>query len=170
MAIVYPAGLRPPLRENYSFEPVNNIVRTSMDSGRARQRVEFENTPDLATISFIHDQTQALLFKSWVRQVAKSNWVFIPLLSEAGYDTLEVRFIEVPDGGKLLGKFLWRYDCRIEVRKPPMLEPGWADILPDYVLMADIFDRAVNEQWPDSPYQIHMDVFDYAANEQWPNA
>ncbi|MCP4197085.1 MAG: hypothetical protein GY762_08025, partial [Proteobacteria bacterium] len=98
-----------------------------------------------------------------------ANWFNLPMLSEAGYERLEVRFIEIPDGGKLLGKFLWRYDCRVEVRKPPMLEPGWAEILPEYILMADVFDYAVNREWPDNFYQTYMDVFDYAANEQWPN-
>lgn len=168
MVIQYPAGLRPPLRDNYSFEPTNNIVRTGMDSGRARQRIEFENTPDIASISFIHDRNQALLFKSWVRQIAKGNWFMMPLLSEAGFDTLEVRFIEVPDGGKLLGKFLWRYDCRVEVRKPPMLPPGWVEILPDYVLQADIFDYAMNRELPLNEWQIYIEAADLAINQDWP--
>lgn len=150
MAIQYPKGLPLPLRANYRFTPTNNIVRTSMDSGRARQRVEFENVPSIATMGFIFNEVQARLFESWAYQVAKGSWFFIRLLTPMGFDEVEVRFTKTPDGGQLLGQFLWQYDCEVEVRKPPRLEPGWAELLPDYVLHADIFDRAMNREWPEA--------------------
>jgi len=78
--------------------------------------------------------------------------------------------METPVGGQLMGKFSWAFRVNCERRDRKLLEPGWAEIAPDYVLMADIFDYAVNREWPDSPYQTYMDTFDYATNEQWPNA
>jgi len=167
---VYPEGLPCPLRENYAFTPVNNIRRTPMDSGRARQRIEFRNVPTMVQLSWIMDQYQARLFEAWAAQVVGAGWFEMTLLTPLGFDVQEVRFTETPVGGELTGKFLWRYRVLGEVRNRPLLEPGWAEILPEYILYADIFDRAVNEQWPDNFYQISMDVFDFAANEQWPNA
>lgn len=171
MAIpVYPEGLPCPMRENYAFTPVNNIRRTPMDSGRARQRIEFPNAPTLANLQWIMNAQQAMLFEAWAAQVAGAGWFNVTLLSPMGFDSQEVRFTEVPVGGELTGKFLWRYRVTCELRNRPLLDPGWAEILPEYILFADVFDYAVNEQWPYNFYQTSMDVFDFAANEQWPNA
>lgn len=171
MAIpAYPEGLPCPLRENYGFTPVNNIRRTPMDSGRARQRIEFPNAPATVALQWIMNPQQAMLFEAWAAQVVGAGWFSMTLLTPLGFDTHEVRFTEVPVGGELTGKFLWRYRVTCELRNRPLLDPGWAEILPDYILFADIFDYAVNEQWPDNFYQTSMDVFDFAANDQWPNA
>lgn len=164
----YPAGLPCPLRENYAFTPVNTIRRTPMDSGRARQRVEFVNAPTLVRLSWIMNPDQAILFEAWAAQAVGAGWFTMEILTPLGFGTHEMRFTETPVGGQLTGKFLWRYQVDCELRERPLLEPGWAEILPDYVMMADIFDFAVNEQWPFNFYQTYMDVFDFATNQQWP--
>lgn len=166
----YPEGLPCPLREGYEFTPVNNIVRTDMQSGRARQRVDFARTPDTIQLKWIFDSPQASLFQAWAEQVVGAGWFEIELLTPLGFEIEEVRFMETPVGGALTGKFSWQFRVNCERRDRKLLEPGWAEIAPDYVLMADIFDYAVNREWPDSPYQTNMDTFDYATNEQWPNA
>lgn len=165
---VYPAGLPLPLRESYGFTPTNNIRRTQMDSGRARQRIEFRNVPTMAQLSWTLNASEAMLFEAWAAQVAGAGWFTMPLLTPMGFDNYEVRFTETPVGGDLRGKFLWQYRGACEIRNRPLLEAGWAEFLPDYILMADIFDRAVNSQWPDNFYQTFMDTFDFAANEEWP--
>ena len=149
MAIpVYPEGLPYPLRENYARTPTNNIRRTPMDSGRARQRIEFPNAPDEISLQWIFSAPQARLFEAWAAQVVGAGWFTMPLLSPLGFDDAEVRFTSVPVGGELIGKFLWRYRVVCETRKRPLLPPGWAEILPDYILYADIFDYAMNREWP----------------------
>lgn len=149
MAIpAYPAGLPCPLRDNYGFTPVNNIRRTPMDSGRARQRIEFRNVPTLVSLQWIFTQPQAALFEAWAAQVVGAGWFSLRLLSPLGFTDEEVRFTETPVGGELTGKFLWRYQVRCEVRNRPLLDPGWAELLPEYILDADIFDYAMNREWP----------------------
>lgn len=149
MAIpVYPEGLPCPLRENYAFTPVNNIRRTQMDSGRARQRVEFQNVPTMVQLQWIMSSPQASLFEAWAAQVVGAGWFEMELLTTLGFDTQEIRFTETPVGGELTGKFLWRYRVVCEVRDRPLLPPGWAELLPDYILYADIFDKAVNWEKP----------------------
>lgn len=169
MAIpAYPEGLPCPLRENYGFTPVNNIRRTPMDSGRARQRIEFPNAPATVPLSWIMSAPQARLFEAWAAQVVGAGWFEMVLLTPLGFDTQEVRFTEVPVGGELTGKFLWRYRVTAELRTRPLLPPGWAELLPDFILYSDIFDYAMNQEWPLSPWQIHADAMDTAINEDWP--
>ena len=149
MAIpVYPEGLPCPLRENYAFTPVNNIRRTQMDSGRARQRIEFQNVPTMVQLQWVMSSPQASLFEAWAAQVVGAGWFEMELLTPLGFDTQEVRFTETPVGGELTGKFLWRYRVVCEVRNRPLLDPDWVILLPDYILYADIFDKAINWEKP----------------------
>lgn len=155
MAIpVYPEGLPCPLRENYAFTPVNNIRRTNMDSGRARQRIEFRNVPAMVQLSWIMTQEQARLFEAWAAQVVGAGWFEMELLTPLGFTTEEVRFTETPVGGELTGKFLWRYRVACEVRDRPLMPPGWAEWLPEYIMQSDIFDYAMNREWPQAPEPI----------------
>lgn len=169
MAIpAYPIGLPYPLRENYGREPVNNIRSTSMDSGRSRQRIDFRSQPDMIRLTWVFTAPQASLFQAWAAQVAGAGWFTMPLLSPLGFDDEEVRFKTTPVGGELTGKFLWRFQVVCESRKMPLLPPGWVEILPDYILYADIFDLAMNREWPLNPWQQYADAMDRAINEDWP--
>lgn len=169
MAIpAYPEGLPCPLRENYGFNPPNNIRRTPMDSGRARQRIDFRKTPDEVSLQWIFTSPQASLFTSWAAQVVGAGWFTITLLTPLGFEQQEVRFTTTPTGGELTGKFLWRYRVVCEVRNRPLLPPGWAEILPDYILQADIFDIAMNDKWPLNPWQVYILQTDQAINQEWP--
>lgn len=169
MAIpVYPEGLPCPLRESYAFTPVNNIRRTNMDSGRARQRIEFRNVPTMVQLSWIMTEVQARLFEAWTAQIVGAGWFTMELLTPLGFNAHEVRFTETPVGGELTGKFLWKYRVVCEVRNRPLLDPGWAELLPDFVLDADIFDYAMNREWPLNAWQVYIEAMDTAINEDWP--
>lgn len=171
MIPVYPAGLPYPQRANYSAIGPNRIRRTEMDVGRAMQRLEFEDAPLMINATWrFAKPNQALLFTSWVNQVAKAGWVSMPLLSNAGFDVLKTRFTTTPTGGQLLGKFIWEYSALLEVEFEPALPPDWAEILPDYILEADIFDRAMNDKWPLNKFQVHILDVDTAINQDWPEA
>jgi hypothetical protein len=169
MAIpVYPAGLPLAQRDGYGFEPTNQIRRTPMDSGRARQRVEFSNVPTMVNLSWRLTQEQARLFQPWAIQVAGAGWIEMPLLSPMGFEQLEARFTESPRGPQLLGKFLWEFRAVCELRKIPMFENGWVEILPDYILYSDIFDYAMNREWPLNEWQVFIEAMDTAINQDWP--
>lgn len=144
----YPEGLPCPLREGYEFTPVNNIVRTDMQSGRARQRVDFPRTPDTIQLKWIFNSPQATLFQAWAEQVVGAGWFEIPLLTPFGFDTEEVRFMETPVGGALVGKFSWQFRVNCERRVRKLLDPEWVELLPDWVLHPEIFDIAMNVKWP----------------------
>lgn len=167
MAIEYPRGLPPPMRDNYGFTPTNNIVRTDMQSGRARQRVEFEDVPDMVKLKWTLSQNESALFGTWARNVVGAGWCTIPLLTPMGYDTLEVRFTERVDGPALTGRYHWIWTATCELRDTPELDPD-AIYVPDYILHPEIFDIAMNSLWPLNPWQRYADAADKAINEDWP--
>lgn len=146
--LTWPKGLPLPLRDGYSFTPYNNIIRTEMDSGRARQRVDFEEGPSTGNLRFRFSQAEAQIFEYFQTKQVKAAWFNMELLTPLGFGNHLVRFTEKPSGGTLLGKFIWEYSCKVELRFQPLLPPGWAELAPDWVLMADIFDIAMNEEWP----------------------
>ncbi|VVN83753.1 hypothetical protein [Pseudomonas fluorescens] len=144
----FPKELPLPLRSGYGFEPSNNIIRTDMESGRARQRIAFTKVPTSNNLSWIFDPSQALLFEAWAVQVAKAQWFTMKLKTPLGLLEYEARFTESPAGPVLVGQDGWQYSARVELKERPMLEDGWVEYLPEYILLADIFDLAVNREWP----------------------
>ena len=150
MTISYPAGLPHPLKEGYAFEPENNIIRTQMQSGRARQRQTFDSVPSYASLGWILTDQQAQLLESWAAQVAKAEWLTMTLRTPLGLFSHEVRFMSALSGPKRIGVRHWGYSVKAELRERAILAPGWAEILPDYILMSDIFDLAMNREWPEA--------------------
>jgi len=168
MIPAYPAELPCPLRDGYGLDKVNKIRTTGMDVGRAVQRWEFDDAPALPSVSWIFTEQQSRLFNAWVNQVAKAGWFTIRLLSDMGFEDVTARFVETPKRAELLGKYLWKHTATLEIEFEPMLEDGWAELLPEYILHADIFDYAVNRELPESQWQTYMGAFDTAINQDWP--
>lgn len=168
MIPAFPEGLPCPLKDGYGLSHVNKIRSTEMDAGRAVQRWEFEDAPVFPSVSWIFSMEEARFFDAWVSQVAKAGWFTITLLTPMGYEPVTARFNETPKRAQLIGKFSWKYEAALEIEFEPMLEDGWAEILPEYVLQADIFDKAMNREWPLNQWQIHADVMDTAINQDWP--
>ncbi len=170
MIPAYPRGLPLPQRSNYALERVNQIRRTDMDVGRAMQRLEFEDAPVMPQLTWRFNEPQARLFVAWATQVAKSGWWTATLLTPMGFEEVKVRFTESPKGQQLLGKFIWEYNALCEIEFEPMLPPGWAELLPDYILEADIFDYAMNREWPlyYGAFDTYASDVDLAATYYWP--
>lgn len=146
--IIYPTGLPHPLKSSAAYSPENNILRTTMQSGRARQRQLYTSTPDFYKASWILNDIKGRLLKSWLEQVAGANWFEMPLRSDLGLNVETVRLTSTLSGPVRVGNNLWQYTADIEVQYRPLLAPGWAEILPDWTLNADIFDLAMNVEWP----------------------
>lgn len=119
-----------------------------MASGRSRQRVEFKNAPTMVQLSWLCTSAQAVLFEYWSSQVVGAGWFSIRLLVPGGMDTVEVRLTEPPTGPLLVGVSSWKFTAACELRKRPLIAPGWVELLPDYVAGAAIFDLAINREWP----------------------
>ena len=164
----YPDGLPLPLRDGYGLDKVNRIRSTDMDVGRGVQRWEFDDAPEFPTVSWIFTEVESRLFNAWVNQVAKAGWFNVRLLTDMGFDDVTARFKSSPARAELVARYAWRWTATLDIEFEQMLEPGWAEILPEYILQADIFDLALNREWPLSPWQLYMGEFDSAINEDWP--
>lgn len=167
MAIEYPVGVPLPLRADYAFESTNNISRTEMQSGRARQRVEFEDVPDMLNLKWNLTSPQSSLFSVWARKVVGAGWFKMKVLTPLGFENLELRFTERVQGPALSGRSAWDWSAKVEVRETPELDPEWL-YLPEYVLYADIFDIAVNSKLPLDKYQVYIKAVDLSINLEWP--
>lgn len=120
-----------------------------MQSGRARQRQSFTKVPTYANLSWIFKTVQqAQLFEAWADQVAGAEWYDMTLNSPTGLMEHQVRFASSPTGPTRIGNIYWGFSARVELRDKPQVADGWAEILPEYILMSDIFDLAMNMEWP----------------------
>lgn len=151
--IQYPPQLPVPQRSGYGFSHVQPFVRTQMASGRAKQRRGFTNVPSMLPVSWYFNNQEAMLFEAWFRYSINDgvDWFVTklrtPLDVESDLGDYRCRFTEMYTGPELHG-CLWRYSASLEVFHRPTLPPGW-ELHPEYLLHADIIDRALNIHWPE---------------------
>lgn len=148
--IEYPVELPFPTREGFALESTNQIVRTEMQSGRARQRVRFTSVPSFVSLRWIFTTPQAQLFDAWASDVARAGWFTLKLRSPIGLTEHQARFVESPQGPALFGLDRWSYTARVELRDKPKVAPGWALYAPQYILLSSVFDQAMNREWPEA--------------------
>ena len=148
--IEYPKFLPLPQREGYGIQSVSPIARSDLQSGRARQRRRFTSVPTVATVTWLLNDTEAQLFEGWFEHILLSGsfWFQCLLKTPLGLDDHRARFIDIYDGPNLVGVSHWRFTANVELFKRPILDAGWIITVPDYVAMADIFERAINHEWP----------------------
>lgn len=150
--IDFPADLPCGLRDGYVLNPVQPFVRTDMKSGRSRQRRAFTSVPTMVNVSWLfrHDG-QAAAFEAWFRDAIDdgAQWFNAPLRTPVGMQNYICRFTEMYKGPSLIGANLWRVDCTLEIFERPLLPVDWGEY-PDYAIHADIFDLAMNREWPAS--------------------
>jgi len=144
----YPATLPAPLRAGYNITPENNIIRSEMTNGRARQRVAYTSIPAYADLSFLFTADEAEIFAAWAITVG-CGWFNIKLKTPLGYYNQVCRFTETPQGPQLVGANLWTYKTKAEMRGRAVIDSTYGEFLPDILLLSDIFDLAMNEAWPE---------------------
>ncbi|MBS4155248.1 hypothetical protein IZU87_15595 [Cobetia sp. MC34] len=149
--MTYPEGLPSPLRADYQLQLTSPLQRTTMDSGRSRQRRRFSNVPNVASFAWLFTSPEAMLFEGWFRDdlLDGAEWFECPLRTPLGMEIYNVRFVDVYSGPLLAGCSSWRYTARLEMRERTTLDPDWSSILPEFVLGAEIFDLAINKEWSD---------------------
>jgi hypothetical protein len=151
MAINYPAGLPLPLQSGYGLQTVSPMIRTTMQSGRARQRRTFTSVPQSVSVSWIMTEQEAQLFENFfqVSLVDGSLWFFASLKTPLGVMPYEFRFTDIYQGPSLIAFNKWQFSATLETKERNTLDGGdWAIIMPGAILMSDIFDLAMNREWP----------------------
>ena len=149
--INFPDGLPCALRDGYDINHVQPFLRTTMASGRAVQRRKYTSVPSMANVSWLFTDTEAAAFELWFQQDIHdgADWFNSELRTPLGSGQYVCRFTEMYKGPTLTGRRLWRFTAVLEIWERPLLPPGWA-LLPDYIIHADIFDLAMNREWPEA--------------------
>lgn len=147
--IDYPHSLPNPQRAGNAANHVQPFRRTSMESGRARQRRTFTSVPSMQAFSWIFTGAQAQAFEAWFRETIHdgADWFNIRRLTPLGMSVLVCRFASMYRGPNLLGVDRWMFSAELEVWERPLLVPGWG-AMPDFVVRSNIFDLAMNREWP----------------------
>jgi hypothetical protein len=148
-AIDYPADLPLPLRSGYGLNHVSPMMRTELESGRARQRRRYTSVPSIASVAWVFTQSEAQLFEAWFRWTLSDGveWFNATLRTPLGLMPYECRFVEMYSGPDLVGMDRWQLGASLEIRERQTLSTGW-DVLPSFVMDPAIFDRAVNQEMP----------------------
>lgn len=147
--IDFPVGLPLPLRSGYDVNHASPLMRSEMQSGRARQRRRYTSVPSLASVSWIFTQSEAQFFEAWFRwQLSDgTEWFNARLRTPMGLMACECRFADMYAGPTLVGVDRWQVQAQLEIRDRPTLLPGY-DIVQSLVLQSAIFDQAINREWP----------------------
>lgn len=147
--IDYPTGLPLPLRNGYDINHVSPLMRSDLQSGRARQRRRYTSVPSMASVSWNMSQQQAQLFEAWFRWelVDGSEWFNAEIRTPLGLQSYECRFADMYSGPQLVGVDRWVFQAMLEIRERQTLADGY-ELLPSFALYPDIFDRAMNQEWP----------------------
>jgi hypothetical protein len=148
--IDFPEGLPKPLRSGYGVNHVSPLMRSELQSGRARQRRKYTSVPSIASVSWLFTQSQAQAFESWFRWeiVDGAEWFNATLSTPMGLQPYECRFVDMYSGPELVGINLWRFTANLEIRERQTFGEDWQEAVPDYILYSSIFDRAMNQEWP----------------------
>lgn len=175
--IDYPEGLPLPARDGYGINHVNPLMRSDLVSGRARQRRRFTSTPSIINITWRMNESQTILFESWFQGVINdgASWFNCPLRTPMGTQPYEARFTGIYGPLTLDGLCGWMFSAEVELRERQVLPGEWAEVLPDFVQHMDIFDMAMNREWPayaeesDVEYAVYFgNILHRVVNEDLP--
>lgn len=150
--IDFPSGLPCPLRDGYDINHVQPFRRTDLASGRSRQRRIYTSVPTDVSVSWIFNDGQAAAFEAWFRDAISdgTDWFNCNLKTPIGSMAPYVcRFRQMYSGPQLVGKSLWRISAELEIYERPLMPPGWG-LAPEYLIHADLFDIAMNREWPEA--------------------
>lgn len=163
--IDYPSVFPWPQWEGYNINHVQPFSRTTMTTGRAIQRRRFSSVPSMVQVSWVFNSAQAMAFEAWFRDSLHDGveWFNCPLKTPLGEMDYVCRFVEMYKGPVPIGQCTWRVTATLKIWERPLLPPGWG-ILPDFITGMDIFDIAMNREWPlfhfdFETYQDAMDAF-----------
>ena len=149
--ILYPSQLPRPLIDGYKLSTTDPLMRSDMNSGRARQRRKFTSVPTTVKVSWNMDQLQAGFFEAWYARtlVDGAEWFVCELESTAGFQEYECRFVGIYDGPEKVQVLRWEFSATLEFRERPLIPSPWEQF-PEYWFNLNIIDMALNREWPEA--------------------
>lgn len=140
-----------PQRTGLGYKPVSPLLRTSLTSGRARQRRLYTSTPTQVGVTWIMSEAQGQLFEAWFRDATGDGaaWFNMRIRSPGSVADHVCRFTDIYEGPTLVALGFWQYSATLELWERPGLPPGWG-LYPELLSGSSLIDIAINREWPEA--------------------
>ena len=147
--VSWPTQLPMPEQSGYAIQHVSPLQRTTMVSGRARQRRVYTSVPSMVAVQWFLTEQQAQLFEAFFRYAITdgADWFLLPLKTPMFTGNYECRFTGIYEGPVLIAYDKWTVSATIEIKERQTLNAGFAYV-PQYVIDSSIIDVALNDLWP----------------------
>ena len=147
--VSWPTQLPLPEQSGYAIQHVSPTQRTTMVSGRARQRRVYTSVPSNVAVQWFLTEQQAQLFEAFFRYAIAdgADWFLLPLKTPMFTGDYECRFAGIYEGPTLTAFNKWTVSATIEIKERHTLDSTWVNT-PQYVIDSSIIDIAVNQLWP----------------------
>ena len=147
--VSWPKQLPLPEQSGYAIQHVSPLQRTTMVSGRARQRRVYTSVPSNVAVQWFLTEQQAQLFETFFRYAITdgADWFLLPLKTPMFTGDYECRFTGIYEGPTLTAFNKWTVSATIEIKERQTLDSSWV-YTPQYVIDSSIIDIAVNQLWP----------------------
>ncbi len=145
----WPEQLPLPEQSGYAIQHVSPTQRTTMVSGRARQRRVYTSVPSNVAVQWFLTEQQAQLFEAFFRYAITdgADWFLLPLKTPMFTGDYECRFTGIYEGPTLTAFDKWTVSATIEIKERQTLGAGFAYV-PQYIFDSSIIDVALNDLWP----------------------
>ena len=147
--VSWPTQLPLPEQSGYAIQHVSPLQRTTMVSGRARQRRVYTSVPSNVAVQWFLTEQQAQLFEVFFRYAITdgADWFLLPLKTPMFTGDYECRFTGIYEGPTLTAFNKWTVSATIEIKERQTLDQTWVNA-PQYIIDSSIIDIAVNQLWP----------------------
>ena len=147
--VSWPTQLPLPEQSGYAIQHVSPLQRTTMVSGRARQRRVYTSVPSNVAVQWFLTEQQAQLFEAFFRYAITdgADWFLLPLKTPMFTGDYECRFTGIYEGPTLTAFDKWTVSAMIEIKERQTLDQTWVNA-PQYIIDSSIIDIAVNQLWP----------------------
>lgn len=148
----FPSGLPCPLQTGYGLQHVSPLLRSEMVSGRARQRRIFTSVPTIVSVQWLFSHPQAQAFEAWFRSMISDGaaWFSVTLRTPLGYKPYTARFTSIYQGPRLVAGRYWEVVAELELEERAVLPPPWGEFGVDLIMLQDLIDLALNQEWPEA--------------------
>lgn len=113
----YPNTLPSPLLADYGVEPIDAILRTTMESGIARRRRRFRAVPHEVPASFVLAGDQMTQFLDFFENTLNRGSATFSMILDLGRGAQNYTQVSFKDGykSKKLSQDLWQVTSKLEV-------------------------------------------------------
>jgi len=147
-----------PSVDGYTISPGEAVIRTDMESGAARSRRRFSQTPARVSVRWNLRPLTYAIFESWFKHeiLDGAEWFELPLLAGIGMVTAQARFTKAYQA-KLVRRNQWEVSGELEIRNRPVLTRDALGVLVNsdfeaLELSIDSLEYLVQHQLPSEPW------------------